>query len=186
MMHQNVIVVAHAIVTACAAAQEKPAAEPPQLVAAREEHLRAMQRASVPLLQAYAAKLNRIKQVLGREGKFEAGVAVENELREVTRQLEAARTLSDPTRQPSAQLSIVSATFGDAKGKRTVNVEAIVKQMLAAGKTTFRVGNDVLNNDRDPAPYAKKELTITYIIGGAKKEKSFDEKAAVDLKNDLK
>ena len=186
MMRHHLIVVIYAIATAFAVAQEKPAAEPPQLVAAREEHLRAMQRASVPLLQAYAAKLNGIKQVLGREGKFEAGVAVDNELREVTRQLEAARTLSDPTRQSSAQLSLVSATYGDLKSKRTVNVEHILKQALAAGKATIRVGNDVLNNDRDPAPYAKMELTITYIIGGAKKEKSFDEKATLDFKNDLK
>ena len=185
-MRQNLVVVIYAIATACAVAQEKPAAEPSQLVAAREEHLRAMQRASVPLLQAYAAKLNGIKQVLGREGKFEAGVAVDNELREVTRQLEAARTLSDPTKQSSAQLSIVSAIYGDAKGKRTVNVEQIVKRAMLAGKATIRVTNEELNNDRDPAPYARKELVISYIIGGAMKEKTFGEKAVVDFKNDLK
>lgn len=53
--------------------QDKPAVDSPELIAKREEHLRAMQRVTTPELQAYAAKLNGLKQQFAREGKLEAG-----------------------------------------------------------------------------------------------------------------
>ena len=176
----------YAAMSALTFAQDKPAAEPPQLVAAREENIRATQRALAPVLQNYVAKLTALKQQLTREGKLEAGVAVDKELREATQQLQDARNLSDPTKPISAQLTIVSAVYGETNGKRTVNVSRIVREAILAGKAGIRVTNDEFNNGRDPAPYAAKDLKITYMIGGAKREKSFAEKAMVDFKNDLK
>ena len=175
-----------AAMSAPAFAQEKPAADPPQLVTAREENIRATQRALAPVLQNYVTKLTALKQQLTREGKLEAGVAVDNELREATQQLQEARTLTDPTKPISAQLTIVSAVYGETNGKRTVNVSRIVREAILAGKPGLRVTNDEFSNGRDPAPFAAKDLKITYMIGGAKREKSFPEKAMVDFKNDLK
>ena len=56
---------------------------------------------------------------------------------------------------------------------------------MSAGQATIKLNNAVLNNDRDPAPYAPKETVINYISGGQKKEKSFKEGATLDFKNDL-
>lgn len=165
--------------------QDKPAVDPPELIAKREEHLRAMQRVTTPELQAYAAKLNGLKQQFAREGKLEAGLAVENELREVTRQLQMAQDAANPTKAAAQQLTLVSAVYGHAASKRTVNVERLLRQAMTAGQATIKLNNAALNNDRDPAPYAPKETVINYIINGQKKTKTFREGDTLDFKNDL-
>ena len=78
--------------------QNKPILDPPELIAKREEHLRAMQRVALPELQAYAMKLNSLKQQFTREGKLEAGVAVDNELGEVNRQIQMAQDAGNATK----------------------------------------------------------------------------------------
>ncbi len=186
MNQRPLLLLIYAATSALAFAQEKPAGEPPQLVTCREEHLRAVQRAMAPVLQNYVTKLTGLKQQFAREGKFEAGVAVENELREATRQLQAAQGAADPTKPISAQLTIVSAVYGDSSGKRTANVERALRQAMAAGRDTIPLTNEGLNGGGDPAPMAPKRVTITYTIGGVKKEKTFGEKTVLDFKNDLK
>ena len=186
MNHRPLLLLIYLITSASAFAQDKPAADPPQLVAAREENIRATQRVLAPVLQNYVTKLTTLKQQLAREGKFEAGVAVDKELRQAAQQLEDARSLSDPTKQISSQAIIVSAVYGDSSGKRTANVERALRQAMAAGRETIPLTNEGLNGGRDPAPMAPKRVTITYTIGGVKKEKTFGEKTVLDFKNDLK
>ncbi len=165
--------------------QEKPILDPPELITKREDHLRAMQRVTMPELQAYATKLNLLKQQFTREGKLEAGLAVDNELRDVTRQLQTAQDAGNATKAVAQQLTLVSAVYGHLPSKRTVNVERILRQAMTAGQATIKLNNAVLNNDRDPAPYAPKDTVINYVTGGQKKEKTFREGYTLDFKNDL-
>ena len=62
MNQRPLLLIIYAATTAPAFAQERPAADPPQLVAAREENIRATQRALAPVLQNYVAKLTGLKQ----------------------------------------------------------------------------------------------------------------------------
>ena len=52
----------YAATSALTFAQDKPAADPRQLAAAREENIRATQRALVPVLQSNVTKLTGLKQ----------------------------------------------------------------------------------------------------------------------------
>ena len=144
-----------------------------------------MQRATVPVLQSYSASLTALKQQFAREGKLEAGAAVDAELRDVARQLQTSQDATNVTKSTAQQLTLVSAIYGHIPSKRTVNVERILRQAMAAGQATIKLNNAVLNKDRDPAPYAPKETVINYIIGGQKKEKKFQEGFTLDFKNEL-
>ena len=168
-----------------ASGEEKPVVDPPELITKREEHLRAMQRVTVPELQAYATKLNMLKQQFAREGKLQVGLAVDNELRDVNQQIQMAQDAGNPTKAVAQQLTLISAVYGHLPSKRTVNVERILRQAMTAGQATIKLNNAVLNNDRDPAPYASKDTVINYISGGQKKERTFHEGYTLDFKNDL-
>ena len=62
MNHRHLLLLIYAATSAPAFAQDKPAADPPQLVAVREENIRATQRALAPVLQTYVTKLTALKQ----------------------------------------------------------------------------------------------------------------------------
>jgi hypothetical protein len=72
------------LLTVCALGQDKPAAEPAQLIKQRDDYLRARQRDSSAVVTKYLRGLEALKQQFGRESKLEAAVTVEQEIRKVT------------------------------------------------------------------------------------------------------
>ena len=165
-------------------AQNAPLVDPPELIARREEHLRAMQRAEEPVLSAYVRTLEGLKAQYIRDSKLSAAVAVDNELNSVKRQLAPATRTVNGVVAPM-RLTIVTARFGDPKTSRLVDVTKPIQKALASGEPTMRLEGGALYPGKDPAPFVHKSVTITYIVNGERKEKVFEERAFVNFANDL-
>src|SRR5580698_2817775 len=65
--------------------------DPPELIASRADHLRAMQRAAIPPLTNYLRTLEPLQQFYTRQGKADAAAAVTAEITAVKEQLEEAQ-----------------------------------------------------------------------------------------------
>src|SRR5688500_18774994 len=90
MLHRYFTLVGLLLATGLTWVQESQTPDPSQLVARRADHVRARQRATTPVLSGYLRSLEGLKQQLGRESKLEAVRAVEEEIRGVTEQIQAA------------------------------------------------------------------------------------------------
>lgn len=165
--------------------QDKPAVAPPELTAMREDHLRSMQRAIVPALIAYGRQLQSQKEFFTRQGKLDAALSVDNELKDIAAQLEAAKAATTKT-SASMQLAIVSASYGHAPSNRMVDTTKILRKALESGDLTITLGHKELAGGNDPAPLSPKENTIVYSVNGQRKEKTFPESYKLNFKEDLK
>ena len=165
-------------------AQEKPPTDPPELVAMRGEHLRSMQRVALPVLSAYARQLEAQKGLFSRQGKLEAAIAVDNELKEVAKQLQAANVATAGS-GAAMQLAIISAMYGHAPSKRFMDVSRNLRKAMESGATSIKLNDDEAGGKKDPAPYAPKDTTITYTINGQRKQKTFPEGYNLNFKEDL-
>lgn len=171
--------------TPLAVGQDKPAVAPPELTTMREEHLRSMQRAIVPALLAYGRQLQLQKEFFKRQGKLDAALSVDKELKEIAAQLEVAKATTTRT-DVSMQLAIVSASYGHVPSNRTVDTTKILRKALESGDPGITLGHKDLAGGNDPAPLSPKENTIVYSVNGQRKEKRFPESYKLNFKEDLK
>ena len=165
-------------------AQNAPPIDPPELATMREEHLRSIQRVAIPVLSAYARQLESQKSVFTRQGKLDAALAVDNELKEVTKQLQAANAASART-GATMQLTILSASYGSPAKKRVADITKNIRKVFESGTPTIKLNTDDGAAGVDPAPYTPKETTITYTINGQRKQKTFPEGRNLNFKEDL-
>ena len=156
----------------------------PDLIAAREEHLRTMQRISIPTLTAYLKTLDRLKFQYTREAKLEAALAVSNEIQSVTQQLETAKKAAERT-GATMQFLIVSASYESTDRKRKVDITKNVRKEYEAGKPTLKMNTAEGAANVDPAPFTPKQTTITYMKNGQKKELIVPEGKVLNFKEDL-
>ena len=163
-----------------AAAQSTKVADPPELVALREQHLRTIHKAVAPHLASYARSLEFQKSQFTRQGKLEAALAVDKELKEIAQQIENARAAAASV--VPIQLTIISAKYGNGND-RMVDITNHVKTALSTGKSSIDLTSTLAGGD--PAPYQRKLTYITYAINGKKKEKTFSEGHRLNFNQDL-
>jgi len=162
------------------------AAEPPELIARRADHLRAISRAQIPALTTYIRTLEPLKQQFTREGKADAALAVDAEIKSIQEQLNAAQVATNITTAPPTQLQIESATYGHQQSKRVADVTAAIRSAVDSGAASIVIANKDLGlQGSDPSPGAHKTAVVVYRINGKRKEKILDENATLNLK-DLK
>ncbi len=167
-----------------AIAQNAPPVDPPELVSAREEHLRAMQRAAIPVLSAYARQLESLKASFTREGKLDAALAVDNELKEVNKEAQAADNAAART-GAALPLTILSAVYGAPAKKHVMDVTKTLRKALESGNEGIKLSTSEAGAGVDPAPMTPKETKIIYTINGQRKEKTFQEGYKLKFKDDL-
>jgi hypothetical protein len=162
--------------------------DPPELVAARAEHLRAMHRASIQPLSNYLRSLQSLQQFFVRQGKAEAVTAVAAEIAAIKEKLDEAQAGSNLSVAAPLQLQIEKAVFGDLERNRVRDVTKYVQDGFASGKPVLSLVRVDMMSGHDPAPGVKKFTKITYIVNGKRKEKLFEESqdVIVDFKKDLK
>jgi hypothetical protein len=165
-------------------AQNASPIDPPELVTMREEHLRSMQRVAIPILTAYARQLESQKSIYTRQGKLDAALAVDNELKEVSKQLQAANNAAART-GATMQLTILSASYGSPTKKRFTDTTKNLRKVFESGTPTIKLNTDEGAAGVDPAPFTPKETTITYTINGQRKQKTFPEGYKLTFKDDL-
>jgi hypothetical protein len=162
--------------------------EPPELVAARAEHLRAMNVASVPPLTAYLKKLESWRQFFAQHGNTAGAAAVTAEIDKIKADLADAQSAANPMAVSANQLVIDHAEYGDFAQKKTMDVTKFFVDAWSAKKETLSLfGHDMLGAT-DPAPGRAKSFKITYIFNGVKKEKTFKEGSAevLNFKKELR
>jgi hypothetical protein len=161
-----------------------PPPEPPELIASRAEHLRAMSRAQVQPLAAYLRTLEPLKQQFLRAGKSDAAVAVDTEIASIKEQLKAAQAASDITTAAPVQFQLENVMFGDPATKRMKDVTSRVRAALDAGQPTLVLGNRELGGD--PAGGVHKTVIVTYTINGMRKTKTLMAGSTLEFKKDLR
>ena len=161
--------------------------DPPELVARRAEHLRAISRVQIQPLATYLRTLEPLKQQYVREGKSEAAQAVEAEIQSIKQQLQAAQNVSDITATAGApvQFQLDSVVFGDPPTKRVKDATVAVRAAMDAGQPTLFLDGRQLGVG-DPAPGTHKVVIVTYTINGKKKDKTFKADTELDFKKDLR
>jgi hypothetical protein len=149
--------------------------EPPELVTARAEHLRAMSVASVPPLTDYLKKLESWRQFFAQHGNAAGAAAVAAEIDKVKADLADAHSAANPMAVSANQLVIDHAEYGDFAQKKTMDVTKFFVDAWSAKKDTLSLfGHDMLGAT-DPAPGRAKSFKITYTFNGVRKEKTFKE-----------
>lgn len=158
--------------------------EPPVLMTARREHLRAVQKLSVAPLKDYVRKLELMKADFGKRGMLEEALMVEKELKVANQSLAAAQAAADGAVQAAFPLTIVSARWGILGTDRKSDVTATVKALLESGAASFQATPEDLKSD--PASRQSKTLEIEYIRQGKVAKKSFGENSTVRFGHDFK
>ena len=165
-------------------AQAPRPVDPPELATMREENARALLRASVPILDAYLRQLDAQKSVFARQGKLDAVLAVDNEIKEVTKQRQAAN--ANTTRTGATQkLAIVSAAYGSAAKKKFSDITKNLRKAMESGATVIKLNTEEGAAGVDPVPSNPKETRIVYTINGERKEKTFKEGYNFNFADDL-
>jgi hypothetical protein len=170
--------------TALQAQQSLPPLDPPELVQAKADHVRAMYRAQIAPLTAYLQTLASLRQQYARESKLDSITAIEN----ATAELDAANAGSNITVSAATQLQIDQAVYGDLQRNRVGDVTNYFRSALASGKDTVSMYGWNMLPGTDPAPGVKKNVRITYTVDGKRKFKDFKESqdAMLDFKKDLR
>lgn len=176
--------VAYSAIGMVSLAQDKFSLDPPELVKLREEHLRSMHRVAVPVLTTYVRALESQKQLFTRQGKLDAALSVDNELKDVAKQLETANSASART-GATMQLAIVSATYGSHEKKRITDITKNLRKAFESGEASIKLNTDKGAAGVDPAPFAPKATVVVYTINGQRKEKTFPEGRTLNFKDDL-
>lgn len=173
-------------IAATTAFAQKPAspAEPPELIASRAEHMRAMSRASVQPLSTYLRTLEPLKQQFLRNGKTDAALLVDDEIKSIKDQLRAAEAASNITTAAPVQFQLDNVMYGDPKSKRMKDVTDHVRAAMDAGQATLLLDNRELGGD--PAGGVKKTVIVSYTVNGKHKQKTYIGGATLDFKKDLR
>jgi len=158
--------------------------EPPELVARRAEHIRAMKRAEIAPLTAYIQALTFLKQQYARENKVAAIAAVDAEIKQATDDLAAANAGTDITTAAPVQLQIEQALYGDFQRNKSVDVTAYIVNAFKSGNATVSIRGTDMAGASDPSPGVVKSLKVVYLFNGKRKEKIF--KTGTDVLLDFK
>jgi hypothetical protein len=149
--------------------------EPPELVTARAEYLRAINVASVPPLTAYLKKLESWRQFFTQHGNTAGASAVAAEIDKIKADLADAQSAANPMAVSANQLVIEHAEYGDFAQKKTMDVTKFFVDAHSGKKETLSLfGHDMLGAT-DPAPGRAKSFKITYTLNGVRKERTFKE-----------
>jgi hypothetical protein len=147
-----VVAIAFVFSTFSSFAQDKPPADPPELAARRDDLNRAVQRATVPLLTNYLRSLDPLKQQFTREGKLDAALAVDNEMRAATEQLKNAQGVANGANRPNAELLGTWRVQNESDGTKATYDIIADKSFKTNGKSTgmWEVKNNqlILHYDR--------------------------------------
>lgn len=147
--------------------------EPPELVTARAEYLRALNAASIPPLTAHLKKLESWRQFFAQHGNTAGAAAVATEIDKIKVDLGDAQSAANPMAVSVNQVVIEHAEYGEFALKKTMDVTKFFVDAYAAKKETISLfGKDMLGAS-DPAPGRAKSFKITYTINGVRKEKTF-------------
>jgi hypothetical protein len=170
------------------AQQSLPPVDPPELVQAKADHVRAMYRAQIAPLTSYLQTLTSIRQQYVRESKLDAVTAIDLAIKNATAELDAANAGSNITVSGATQLQIELAVYGDLQRNRVADVTNYFKSAIASGKGTVSMYGWNMFPSADPAPGVHKGVRITYTVDGKRKSKDFKESqdAVLDLKKDLR
>jgi hypothetical protein len=172
-MIRAILLLTMMVLPGLATAQDKPAAEPAELVAKRNEHDRAVQRAVSPLLADYLRKLESLRAQYTREGKIEAALTVEKEIRKIKR-------------ESGARITIVSATYGVLDTKQTADIADVLRATIKDGRASIILSSFQGGLPRDPAPNLRKQTKVVYSIDGQRYEKTFKESYELKFDEDLR
>jgi hypothetical protein len=167
-------------------AQSTNAVDPPDLVHRREELLRNLQRASVPIYEAYLKSLEPLKTQYAREGNLGAITALQNEIKRVEDELDKAARAAARGDAVMLGFTILSASFGAHEKHRTIDTTEILREALREGKKTLRLDTKDGAGGKDPAPFVPKETVVTYSFEGERKQKTFKEGYNLNFETDLK
>jgi hypothetical protein len=178
------IIVAFCAVTHLTAQNPPQPTDPPELVARRAEYLRAAGRAQVQPLTAYLRTLEPLKQQFAREGKSDAALAVDVEIKSIKDQLQAAQSVTDVTTAAPVQFQLNSVMFGDPATQRMRDVTNNVRAAMDSDQPSLVLGNKELGGD--PAGGVRKTVIVTYTVNGKRKQKTFQAGAVLDFKKDLR
>ena len=149
--------------------------DPPELLARRQDHLRAIQRVTAPLLRDYLRSLESLKQQFTRGGKLQQAIAVDAEMKSITAQLDIA----------TQQIVIISAVYGIPAQNRVVNITKRLQDALASRETAVTLEIHGAAKGADPAPGMSKQTLITYTVNGQQKQKTFPDGHKLNLSKDL-
>jgi hypothetical protein len=159
----------------CCIAQSAAAGDPPELVASREDYVRNLQLATLPVLRKYLHTLDDLKQQFTRENRYDALTAVVNESKVVQDEIDAANKTADLSFDAPAQPTIISASYGKlSSAHHVVDVTQQVRKAIGDGQGTLKVTTE-LNGGIDPAKGSDKEIQIVYMMSGQQKTKVFPE-----------
>ena len=162
-----------------------PSEDPPELAMKREDHLRNMQRAAIPVLQQYLKTLDFLGQQYSREKKYDALIALQSEIKNVQDQLTAANNAIGLNKSGSVGLAIISAKRGDFDAKRVIDVTDILRKILRSAQPTVRLDHDYLHTADPMDGSHNKKMRIAYSINGVRKEKEWTEGTMINFKDDL-
>jgi hypothetical protein len=177
-----------ALVGSTMAQQAVKPLDPPELIAKRADHLRAIQRATIQPLSTYVRELESLQGFYSRAGKAEAAAAVAAEIVTVKEQLATAQSASNITTGSPVQLQIDLVQFGDIERNRVIDVTKYVQDGFSSGRSSISIRGTDMVGARDPAPGVHKNIKILYTVNGKRKEKVFKDgpDAVLDFKKDLK
>jgi hypothetical protein len=185
-MKHTIITIAALFTSWGSALAQEAVSEPPELQTRRLEHLKAMQRASVPVLTSHVRQLEAMKSQFTRQGNLNGALAVDKELKRAKAELDAANaTAQGAVGAVSLPLKVISAIYsGPAAGGDRRDFGARVQGVLESGAAKMTMLD--VAGAYDPAPFKKKTLTIEYSINGKVKKKVYQEGATVNFREDLK
>lgn len=186
MKHIIITTIAALFITWGGALAQEAVSDPPELQARRLEHLKAMQRASVPVLANHVRQLEAMKAQFTRQSNLNAALAVDQELKRAKAELDAANaTAQGAVGSVSLPLKIISAVYsGPTAADDKRDFGAKVQGILESGVATMTMKD--MAGAYDPAPFKKKKLTIEYSINGKVKKKVYGDGEMVNFRGDLK
>ena len=184
MKFPMMLCVAASLIVHGAAQEPLKREDPAELKARRAEHLRDMKRAQIAPLTNYLRVLDPLRQQFMREGKTDAALSVDVEIRNTKKELEAATAESNITTPVAAPFHIDSARIGNAEVNQWVDVTGYLQKAADSGDATVGISRNNMGIG-DPAPYHAKFLEVVYTLNGKQKKKSFKAEGTLDFKKDL-
>jgi len=169
-----------------AVSQTNKPVDPMELVQRREELLRNLQRASIPIYEAYLKSLEPLRAQYTRDGKVDAVNALQVEIKRAQDELDKATRAAARSNTVTLAFTILSASYGSHEKHRTVDTAEMLRRALREGKATLKLDNSLCEGGKDPAPFVPKTTIVTYSVDGQRKQKTFKEGYELNFDTDLK
>jgi hypothetical protein len=134
-------------------AQANKPIEPAELAQRREELLRNLQRASIPIYEAYLKSLEPLRAQYTRDGKVDAVNALQAEIKRAQDELDKATRATARGNTVALGFTILSATYGSHEKRRTADTTEMLRRALREGKATLKLDNSLCEGGKDPAPF---------------------------------